>query len=177
MLEGVRLCFKCKELLDFEHFVITNSTYSEAELDALWSSEFLEFYCCSCAWEVKRQIRNEILETKPKEIKFVRPCSCCNEIISDIELREIFRNMLWSKLKIDYNEANRIIDKLQDPDELILCNSCYYRHAFEIQLKIEVNTQKKEEFYREVNRLKRERIANTKDKIRYISKLRKKGFY
>ena len=176
MLEGFRLCFKCKGVLDFEHFVITNSSYSEAELDALWSSEFLEFYCCNCAWEVKRQIKKEIFETKPKEIKFVRPCSCCNEIISDIELRQIFRDTLRFKLTIDYNEANRIIDKLQDPDEPILCNICYYRYDFEIQLKIEENTRKKRKFYREVSRLKIERIANKKEKNRYKSKLRKKGF-
>ncbi|MFO8020075.1 MAG: Rab family GTPase [Promethearchaeia archaeon] len=43
-----RKCWVCKRTIYFDEFIESNSFLSNKRLKKLWTSDYLEFYCCSC---------------------------------------------------------------------------------------------------------------------------------
>lgn len=50
----VRRCWKCNRILYFSEFSTSNHYTSRERLMKLWESEYLEFYCCKCYKQLKR---------------------------------------------------------------------------------------------------------------------------
>lgn len=177
MVKKEKVCWECKKLLDFEHIRRSNPCFSYKELCALWDSEFVEFYCCNCYHKANINFKNEILNTKPKYIKYGRPCSRCNKFITQKELQEIFLREININHQINRIQVNELINTLQNPYKNLLCINCYNQKISNILFNIELNEQKFKEFRQELNRLKREKIIFNKERNRYTSKQKRKGLY
>ena len=69
-----RKCFQCKYNLTFDEFKRANTDLSDMVLKKIWTSDYVELYCCVCYESMKFKIRmlerektEEMKKMKPKE--------------------------------------------------------------------------------------------------------------
>ncbi|MGV9173686.1 MAG: hypothetical protein ACOC44_15715 [Promethearchaeia archaeon] len=102
-----RSCWLCGKSLNIYDFLSDNMEYSAAQILNLWQNSMLEFHCCECFKDLKRD--------ELEKIEQVRESRACNNCRKEFDIYHFSKE--YKSLKIKEIETLWL-----DPEKLIFCS-------------------------------------------------------
>ena len=133
-----RKCFKCGQDLSWNELYSTNRNIPWTKLRKLWDSPNVEFYCCSCFWEMNKPrlaeiARNETLniEAYEERIEFNSPLIYSFfESLKPEEIEQLIQ--LDYKYFLETGKAIDLLYSIYDDFEANFENPAYYNNKLNL---------------------------------------------